>query len=75
MLALRVEGELSKEEILEKYLNTVYFGNGSYGVQAASETYFGVDVEKMTVDQSALLAGIIRNPTGYEPFRHPDDRS
>ena len=71
VLALRVEGELSKEEILEKYLNTVYFGSGSYGVQAAAETYFGVDVEKVTVGQAALLAGIIRNPTGYEPFRNP----
>ena len=72
VLALRVEGELSKEEILEKYLNTVYFGSGAYGVQAAAETYFGVDVEKVTVGQAALLAGIIRNPTGYEPFRYPD---
>lgn len=71
VLALRVEGELSKEEILEKYLNTVYFGSGAYGVQAAAETYFGVDVEKVTVAQAALLAGIIRNPTGYEPFRNP----
>ncbi|HUR48051.1 MAG TPA: PBP1A family penicillin-binding protein [Acidimicrobiales bacterium] len=71
VLALRVEGELSKKEILEKYLNTVYFGSGAYGVQAASETYFGVDVEKVTVAQAALLAGIIRNPTGYEPFRNP----
>ena len=71
VLALRVEGELSKEEILEKYLNTVYFGSGAYGVQAAAETYFGVDVEKVTVGQAALLAGIIRNPTGYEPFRNP----
>lgn len=72
VLALRVEGELSKEEILEKYLNTVYFGSGAYGVQAAAETYFGVDVEQVTVGQSALLAGIIRNPTGYEPFRNPE---
>jgi len=72
VLALRVEGELSKEEILEKYLNTVYFGSGAYGVQAASETYFGVDVEEIRVGQAALLAGIIRNPTGYEPFRNPD---
>jgi penicillin-binding protein 1A len=72
VLALRVEGELSKDEILEKYLNTVYFGNGSYGVQAAAETYFGKDVDKVTVSEAALLAGIIRNPTGYEPFRHPD---
>ena len=71
VLALRVESELSKEEILEKYLNTVYFGSGAYGVQAAAETYFGVDVEKVTVGQAALLAGIIRNPTGYEPFRYP----
>ena len=72
VLALRVEGELSKEEILEKYLNTVYFGSGAYGVQAAAETYFGVDVEDVTVGQAALMAGIIRNPTGYEPFRNPD---
>ena len=71
-LAIRIEGQLSKEEILEKYLNTVYFGSGSYGVQAAAETYFGVDVDQVTVGQAALLAGIIRNPVGYEPFRHPE---
>lgn len=71
-LAIRIEGQLSKEEILEKYLNTVYFGSGSYGVQAAAETYFGVDVEQVTVGQAALLASIIRNPVGYEPFRHPE---
>ena len=71
VLAVRLEGQLSKRQILERYLNTVYFGNGAYGVQAATETYFGKDVEKATVAESALLAGLIRNPVGYDPFRKP----
>jgi 1A family penicillin-binding protein len=71
VLAMRLEKELPKEEILERYLNVVYFGNGAYGVQAAAETYFNTDVEKLTVGQAALLAGVIRNPVGYDPVRNP----
>jgi membrane peptidoglycan carboxypeptidase len=72
VLAIRLEDSLSKQEILERYLNTVYFGNGAYGVQAAAERYFGRDVEDLTLVQGALLAGIIRNPVGYDPVRFPE---
>ncbi|HVM01779.1 MAG TPA: PBP1A family penicillin-binding protein, partial [Acidimicrobiales bacterium] len=71
VLAVRLEDRLSKEEILERYLNIVYFGNGAYGLQAAAETYFNSRVERLTVGQAALLAGIIRNPQGYEPVKNP----
>lgn len=71
VLAVRLENQLSKEEILERYLNVVYFGNGAYGVQAAAETYFNTDVEKLTEGQAALLAGVIRNPVGYDPVKNP----
>jgi 1A family penicillin-binding protein len=72
VLAMRLEDRLSKEEILERYLNIVYFGNGAYGVQAAAETYFNTDVEQLTLGQAALLAGIIRNPVGYDPVKQPE---
>ncbi|MEO6121313.1 MAG: PBP1A family penicillin-binding protein [Acidimicrobiales bacterium] len=71
VLAIRLEDEMSKKEILERYLNIVYFGNGAYGLQAAAETYFNSDVEQLTVSQASLLAGIIRNPVGYDPIRRP----
>ncbi|MDQ3681387.1 MAG: PBP1A family penicillin-binding protein [Actinomycetota bacterium] len=71
VLAMRLEKELSKREILERYLNVVYFGNGAYGVQAAAETYFNTDVEALDEGQAALLAGVIRNPVGYDPIKSP----
>lgn len=70
--ALRLERRLSKDEILEKYLNTVYFGSGAYGVQAAAETYWGVGVESLGYAEGALLAGIISNPVSYDPTLHPE---
>ena len=72
VLATRMEDELSKEEILERYLNTIYFGNASYGVQAAAETYFNTDVENLDTAQAALLAGLIRDPIGSDPVAHPE---
>lgn len=72
-LALRLEHELSKNKILERYMNTVYFGEGAYGVQAAAEHFFGENLGDLTPPQSALLAGLIRNPEGYDPFSHPDN--
>ena len=72
MLAVRLENKLSKDEILERYLNTVYFGNGAYGVQAAAEVYFGKDAVDLTLEQAVFLAGIIRNPIGYDPIKFPD---
>ena len=71
LLAMRLSGQLSKTDILERYLNTVYFGNGAYGIGAAAEAYFGVDVSKLDLVQGAFLAGMIRNPDGYDPLRFP----
>ena len=71
-LAVRLEGQSSKDEILELYLNTIYLGNHAYGIQAAAETYFGVTVGDLDPGEAALLAGIIRNPIEYNPFRYPE---
>lgn len=71
-LALQLERELTKQEILERYLNTVYFGAGAYGVAAAARTYFDVEPAALTLDQAALLAGLIRSPSALDPFVHPD---
>ena len=71
-LAIRLERQLSKEEILEAYLNTVYFGGGTYGVRAAAEVYFGVEPSQLSWGQSALLASLISNPVQYDPTRFPD---
>ena len=67
VLSLKLEISLSKEEILERYLNTVYFGRGAYGVQTAAEAYFGVDAKDLTLEQSAVLAAIINSPGAYNP--------
>ena len=71
VLAVRKENEESKRHILEDYLNTVYFGNHAYGVQAASETYFDKDVAQLDVTEAAFLAGMVQNPIGYDPIRYP----
>jgi penicillin-binding protein 1A len=70
VLAVRLEQQMSKDEILERYLNTVYLGNTAYGLQAAAETYWGKNVQDLTVEEGAFLAGLIRNPVGYDPFKH-----
>jgi penicillin-binding protein 1A len=71
VLAVELEKQLSKDEILERYLNTVYFGNGAYGVQAASELYFAKDVGELNWAEGALLAALIRAPSDYDPFKYP----
>lgn len=71
-LALRLENQMSKDEILEAYLNTVYFGNGAYGVQAAAETYWGKNVQELGWAEGAMLAAIIANPFQYDPILHPE---
>jgi len=71
-LAYQLEHKLGKAKILEGYLNTIYFGNGAYGVQAAAETYFGVPAQKLTLAQATLLAGLIRSPNNYDPYDHAD---
>ena len=72
VLARRLEDTMTKSEILERYLNTVYLGNGAYGVQAGAETYFGVSASELDLGQSAFLAGMIANPSRFDPVRAPE---
>jgi membrane peptidoglycan carboxypeptidase len=72
-LALAVEKQLPKQQILEGYLNLAYFGNGAYGIGAAAKRYFGLPVQRLNVAQAALLAGLVRSPTQYDPLRNPRD--
>lgn len=67
VMAYELEKEYSKDEILEMYLNYIYFGNGAYGVEAAAKTYFGVHANELTLAQAALLAGVIKGPSHYAP--------
>jgi len=69
-LSRQLERRLSKTEILERYLNTVYFGKGAYGVQAAAFTYFHKPASKLTLAESALIAGLIRSPENYDPYEN-----
>jgi penicillin-binding protein 1A len=71
-LAYQLEQRYTKERILELYLNTIYFGNGAYGVEAAARQYFGVGVESLSLGQAALLAGLIRAPNNTDPYEQPD---
>jgi penicillin-binding protein 1A len=71
LLALQVERKFSKDEILQMYLNEIYYGHGAYGVQAASQLFFGKDVSELTLGESALLAGLPRAPSRYSPYDHP----
>lgn len=72
LLAYQLEDRFSKDQILELYLNTVYFGEGAYGVQAAAKTYFDEPASRLTLAQSALLAGVISSPADYDPILHPN---
>ena len=69
-LALQLEREYTKQEILEFYLNQIYFGQGAYGVEAAAKTYFGKDVSALTLNECAMLAGIPKSPNYYSPFNN-----
>ena len=71
-LALRLEETLTKEEILERYLNTVYLGAGAAGVGSAARTYFNKDVSELTLGESALLAGLIQQPNATNPRNHAE---
>jgi penicillin-binding protein 1A len=73
LLAIKLERELGKEQIIEKYLNTVYFGHGAYGVEAAARTYFHKPASKLTVLESASLAGVLHAPELYDPIDRPSD--
>ncbi|WP_085246804.1 PBP1A family penicillin-binding protein [Gilliamella mensalis] len=72
ILAIRMEKELSKEEIMALYLNMINFGSRAYGVAAASYTFFGKTPEQLTVDEAALLAGLPNAPSAFNPITHPD---
>ncbi len=70
-IALKVDQQLDKDEILTDYLNTIYFGRGAYGIQEAAQAYFGVDVGQLDASQAALLAGVVPAPSAYDPAVDP----
>jgi penicillin-binding protein 1A len=72
LLAWKMEKVLSKDEILELYLNQIYFGHGAYGVQSAARTYFGKNVDQLGLAEVAYLAGVPRAPTDYSPYLNPE---
>ena len=71
-LARRLERQFTKDEILEKYLNTVYFGAGAYGVASAAEIYYGIPPAELDYAQAAMLAGLIQNPSRFDPTLNPE---
>jgi penicillin-binding protein 1A len=70
--AVQIERTYTKDEILEMYLNTVHFGHGTYGVEAATKRFFGKESNELSVDESALLVGLLPSPASYSPIRHPE---
>jgi len=71
MVALRIEREFTKQQILELYVNRIYFGSGCYGVETASQAYFGKNASKLNLSEAALLAGLIRGPNRFSPLKNP----
>lgn len=71
-LALKLEEKYTKEEILEMYLNKIYFGEGAYGIATAADVYFGKSVKDLSISEAALLAGLPQRPSGYNPYQNPD---
>jgi membrane peptidoglycan carboxypeptidase len=69
--AIAVEQQYSKDEILDRYLNLANFGDGTYGIQTAAQHYYGVNAADLTLPEAAMLAGIVKNPTGYDPVTNP----
>ncbi len=72
VLAYRIEKDLSKDEILELYLNTIYFGHGAYGVESAARVYFGKKAADLTLAESAMVVGVVRSPANYSPYLEPE---
>ncbi|UKJ63032.1 transglycosylase domain-containing protein [Cellulosimicrobium cellulans] len=72
ILALKITQQQKKEVILGNYLNTIYFGRGAYGIQAAAQKYYGVNAADLTVSQAAMISGIIPNPTNWDPANNPE---
>jgi penicillin-binding protein 2A len=70
--AIRIEGKYSKEDILELYINQIYFGEGVWGIQNAAQMYFGKNIQDVTLDEAALLAGLPKSPTHYSPFKNSE---
>ncbi|PYK42041.1 MAG: hypothetical protein DME60_00540 [Verrucomicrobia bacterium] len=72
MVALRIERQFTKRQILELYVNRIYFGNGCYGVETASQSYFGKSAAQLNLPEAALLAGLIRGPNRFSPLKNPE---
>src|SRR5436309_1992261 len=72
MVALRIERDFTKHQILELYVNRIYFGSGCYGVETASQAYFGKSASKLNLSEAALLAGLIRSPNRFSPLKNPE---
>ncbi len=72
-IALTLDNRLSKAEILTRYLNLVYFGNGAFGIQDAARTYFGIDAAQLNWQQAALLAGVVKSTAQFDPYTNPQD--
>src|SRR5947199_9695272 len=72
MVALRIERQFTKQQILELYVNRIYFGNGCYGVETASQAYFGKSASKLNLPEAALLAGLIQSPNRFSPLKNPE---
>jgi len=72
LLALQIEQELSKKEILELYVNKIYLGNRAYGIQAAARVYYGKDIKELSLDQLAMIAGLPKAPSRYNPIANPE---
>src|SRR6266550_1324575 len=72
MVALRIEQKFTKQQILELYMNRIYFGSGCYGVATASQAYFGKNASKLNLSEAALLAGLIRSPNRFSPLKNPE---
>ena len=71
-ISFKIEKKYSKAEILEYYLNLVYFGESAYGIKEASSTYFGKEPSELTIEESALLAGLLQAPSAYNPYHNPE---
>jgi membrane peptidoglycan carboxypeptidase len=74
ILSLKLQKQLSKQEILQGYLNTIYFGRGAYGVQAAAQAYFGVDAPDLSLKQCAVLASVLNNPSQFDPANGKENK-
>jgi penicillin-binding protein 1A len=72
MVAVRIEHEFTKQQILELYINRIYFGSGCYGVETASQAYFGKNASKLNLSEAAILSGLIRSPNRFSPLRNPE---